>query len=529
MHSKHIFLNWNEALINDALSGFWADVDESVYFDSDHTLEGLGWSLGCDWTETEAIQYFDLAEKIRSEKFQYVLLIGLGGSSAGAKAIVSLGEDSPKFIFVDSIIPLTLQKIIEEVRNQKILLLICSKSGTTLETVILARYFLGQLGPSLRLSNGTVNAIAITDHGTFLEELAFKYNFRNVITSKVDIGGRFSELSSFGLFPALLNKSDVSSVMVSATRMVSDSRDSGEQNPVVPLVDYLGVNLVSGVDKLYVYLPPSLRGFSVWLEQLLSESLGKSGIGIIPIIGDAGLMGNSEDICCVLYEDSTSLDPSLVKLEQSFENRSIPVFKLKIDDSTSLGGEFYRWKLAVVLLAKLLDINPFNQPQVQKSKDNTNEIIEYFTVKGRLPPTSSTLSLSEWISHIKNDGYVAILPFVHMEDKEQELLFHLGLSIRQLTGVHVTLASGPSYLHSTGQMHKGGPQSGAYLQLLSTYHDEIPVDGETYTMSTLLAAQANGDMESLVTLGRPVCRVDLGFNIEGGLRNLINEVKNMSR
>ena len=129
------------------------------------------------------------------------------------------------------------------------------------------------------------------------------------------------------------------------------------------------------------------------------------------------MIGNSEDICCVLYEDSTSLDPSLVKLEQSFENRSIPVFKLKIDDSTSLGGEFYRWKLAVVLLAKLLDINPFNQPQVQKSKDNTNEIIEYFTVKGRLPPTSSTLSLSELISHIKNDGYVAILPFVHMEDK----------------------------------------------------------------------------------------------------------------
>ena len=104
MHSKHIFLNWNEALINDALSGFWADVDESVYFDRDHTLEGLGWSLGCDWTETEAIQYFDLAEKIRSEKFQYVLLIGLGGSSAGAKAIVSLGEDSPKFIFVDSMV-----------------------------------------------------------------------------------------------------------------------------------------------------------------------------------------------------------------------------------------------------------------------------------------------------------------------------------------------------------------------------------------------------------------------------------------
>ena len=197
---------------------------------------------------------------------------------------------------------------------------------------------------------------------------------------------------------------------------------------------------------MYVYLPPSLRGFSVWLEQLLSESLGKSGIGIIPIIGDAGLMGNSEDICCVLYEDSTSLDPSLVKLEQSFENRSIPVFKLKIDDSTSLGGEFYRWKLTVVLLAKLLDINPFNQPQVQKSKDNTNEIIEYFTVKGRLPPTSSTLSLSEWIRHIKNDGYVAILPFVHMEDKEQELLFHLGLSIRQLTGVHVTPVS---YTHLT--------------------------------------------------------------------------------
>jgi len=172
-------------------------------------------------------------------------------------------------------------------------------------------------------------------------------------------------------------------------------------------------------------------------------------------------------------------------------------------------------------MASSMNINPFDQPQVQSSKDKTSEMLDYFTNHGKLPPTCSTLTLPEWIAQIKNDSYIAVLPFLYLEDGDQALLFDLAFRLRNLTKRHVTLATGPSYLHSTGQMHKGGPVSGMYLQLFSDNVDEIPIADKKYGFSTLLVAQANGDMESLVSLNRPVCRVDLGTNITEGLRNLI--------
>jgi hypothetical protein len=366
------------------------------------------------------------------------------------------------------------------------------------------------------------DVIAITDPGTFLEKLAIKQNFRSIIRGKPDIGGRFSELSSFGLFPALLNKTDISAVIDSANEMASLCRTVIlEENPAIPLVEFLLQNLRDGRDKLYVYLPESLSNFAMWLEQLLSESLGKDGVGIIPIIGDSDLVSPSLDLCSVMYQDLSMEDTSTQNFRQCFEDHSIPIFNIKVNKPESLGGEFFRWKISVVLMAYSMKINPFDQPQVQGSKDKTGEILDYFTNYGKLPPTCSALTLPEWTTQIKNDSYIAVLPFLQIEDEDQELLFDLASRMRKLTKRHVTLAMGPSYLHSTGQMHKGGPESGMYLQLFSDNVNEIPIADKKYGFSTLLAAQANGDMESLVALNRPVCRVDLGTNITEGLSNLI--------
>ena len=265
----------------------------------------------------------------------------------------------------------------------------------------------------------------------------------------------------------------------------------------------------------------------MWLEQLLSESLGKDGVGIIPIIGDSDLVSPSLDLCSIMYQDLSMEDTSTKNLRQCFKDHSIPILNIKVNKPESLGGEFFRWKMSVVLMASSMKINPFDQPQVQSSKDKTGEILDYFTNHGKLPPTCSTLTLPEWTTQIKNDSYIAVLPFLQIEDEDQDLLFDLASRMRRLTKRHVTLAKGPSYLHSTGQMHKGGPVSGMYLQLSSDNVGEIPIKGEKYGFSTLLAAQADGDMESLVSLNRPVCRVNLGSDITQGLNNLIAQFETL--
>ena len=197
MYSKQDFSNWDEDILIDSIAKFWESAERSTPIDNEVFISNwLGWSLGCDWTLDEKRQYVELANEIYGEDFQYILLIGVGGSSAGARAIASLGENSPKFFFVDSVVPSVVEKISAEIGGQKTLLVISSKSGTTLETITLANYFLDKLGDSREPMTYKKNAIAITDAGTFLEELATKQNFRSIIRGKPDIGGRFAELSS---------------------------------------------------------------------------------------------------------------------------------------------------------------------------------------------------------------------------------------------------------------------------------------------------------------------------------------------
>ena len=525
---KQDSVNWDSHLLNNALSEFWDSAENSADTELARLSEHSGWAMGCDWTEEETKIYSELANQICMENFQYVLLIAVGGSSAGARAIVSLGDDSPQFIFVDSLLPATVEKILNKVEGKKTLLVVSSKSGTTLETITLANYFLDKLFSSLTTSNGSKNAIAITDPGTDLEKFALQHNFRSVVYGNLNIGGRFSELSSFGLFPALLNRSNVSSVVDAANVMVSLCRNlECQQNPAILLSDYLGNNLAQGRDKLYVYLPSSMKNFAMWLEQLLSESLGKEGFGIIPIVGDPKLLSPSKDVCAVIYEDLSEPDQSVFEIREYLEDYSIPTYEIQIDGLAGIGGEFFRWKLSVVLIANLMNINAFDQPQVQKSKDMTNKILDHFAIEGELPPTTPTMSFSEWVKSITNNNYVAILPFVCIEDSERELLFRLAADIRSLTGAHVTVASSPSFIHSTGQMHKGGPPSGVFLQLLTTASKEVPIKDEGYGLSTLVTAQADGDMEALLSLGRPVCRVNLGSDINKGLIDLLFDVKNI--
>ena len=525
MYPEQDSVKWESRLLKGALSNFWDSASQS----KSKMYKYLGWALGCDWTLEETKLYSDMANQLCMENFRHVLLIGVGGSSAGARAIVSIGDDTPQFIFVDSIVPATVEKILNDVGNEKTLLVVSSKSGTTLETITLAKYFLEKLDPIISMSSGSKNAIAITDPGTDLDKFALQHNFRGVVYGKTNIGGRFSEMSSFGLFPALLNRSDISSVVNSTNDMVSLCRNlEYQQNPAALLADYLGNNLAQGKDKLYIYLPSSMKNLGSWLEQLLSESLGKDGVGIIPVVGEPEILSPSNDVCAIIYEDVSNPDKPESDTKLFLNDHSIPIYTIKIKDPTCIGGEFFKWKLSVVLIANLMGINPFDQPQVQNSKDMTAGILDHYVVEGELPTIAPTISFAEWVKNITNMNYVSILPFVAIEDSERKLLSELAMSIRSLSGAQVTTATSPSYLHSTGQMHKGGPPSGVFLQLLNISSEEVRIGDENYGFSILLAAQADGDLKTLLSLGRSVCRVNLGVDTNKGLKDLICYVEGIN-
>ncbi|MCH8284444.1 MAG: glucose-6-phosphate isomerase, partial [Chloroflexi bacterium] len=371
------------------------------------------------------------------------------------------------------------------------------------------------------------NFIAVTDPGTSLDKLGREQGFRRVFLNPPNIGGRYSVLSYFGLVPAALIGLDLATLLDRADCMREGCASCvpAHDNPGAWLGAAMGVLARQGRNKLTLVTSPSISSFGLWVEQLIAESTGKEGKGIVPVAGEPLLepaaYGNDRFFVYLRLDgdDNADLDQAMQRLQSSGQ----PVLRWALKDRYDLGAEFFRWEFANAVAGAILGIQPFDQPNVQQAKDLTAQVLASYEKEGRLPDVSATGSLRELLSGAKPGDYLAIMAYVQETPAVVARLTDLRRAVMQRHGIATTLGFGPRFLHSTGQLHKGGPPTGLYLQIVTDDAHDLPVPGETYSFGVLAAAQALGDLNALEALGRRVARVTLKGDVETSLASMAIE------
>jgi transaldolase/glucose-6-phosphate isomerase len=396
-------------------------------------------------------------------EFTDVVLLGMGGSSLAPEVLRRTFGDK-RLEVLDTTHPAALRRLAESLDLERTLFLVASKSGTTLETRCHLDFFWNRVKRPDAF-------VAITDPGSELERLARERGFRAVFAGEPTIGGRYSALSVFGLVPAALLGVDLSRFLLRIEEMVEACR-LGEGNPGLELGEQLGHGWREGRDK--VLISPNPGGFGLWAEQLIAESTGKQGKGLVPVPGE---MADGPD-------------------RQSVE--------VRIPDPYELGQEFYRWEFATAVAGSIIGINPFDQPNVQEAKDRTNEILSRTDTAGSDPGLSG--SVEELLEKAEPPAYVCIQAFI---DPEREAELEPLIDRARETGCVVTHGLGPRYLHSTGQLHKGGPPTGSFVQVVDDPGEELAIPNRGFGFARLIQAQAAGDFAALKERGRPIVRIRL--------------------
>lgn len=471
--------------------------------------------------------------QIKTEGFKYVVLLGMGGSSLCSEvAKKSFGTEKGylELIVLDNVDPMAIIEVEKKIDITKTLFIVASKSGTTTETLSFCKYFFEKLKETGKAKPGN-NFIAITDNETALVKTAKEYKFRKIFVNPSDLGGRYSVLSDFGLVPMALIGIDIGAILRSAHRMQTscDPTIPVGKNAGISLGIVLGVNSKAGRDKVTFVLSKSIKSLGLWLEQLLAESTGKEGKGLIPIQGESlgapGVYGQDRIFVHIaLASDDNSDDIKNINL---LEKAGHPVIRIVLKDKLDLGGEFYRWEIAIASAGIIMGINPFDQPNVEESKENTRKLLKIRISKGsfkKIAPMLETkdiqYSIQTFLLQAKTKDYVAILPYFLLTDSRIEQLQSWRHKIRDRFKVATTLLEGPRYLHSTGQLHKGGPNSGLYIILTGESEQDVLIPDEEYSFATLDLAEALGDFKSLTDKGRRIIHVHLGKNIDKNLTKL---------
>jgi glucose-6-phosphate isomerase len=484
----------------------WAR-DPTVWKDDPDTPEirdRLGWLTVGEAMAQQVKALAAFAGEVRAE-FGRVVLCGMGGSSLAPEVVRSTfgaPPGYPSLHVLDSTDPRAVRQA-GQGDLARTLFIISSKSGTTQESDSFFRYFWERTG-----GRGS-QFVAITDPGTPLEQLARDRGFRRTFLNQADIGGRYSALSFFGLVPAALIGVDVGTLLHRAHRMAEACAACVPplENPAARLGALLGEAALAGRDKVTFVLSPGIASFGLWAEQLIAESTGKEGKGILPVAGEP--LGPPEVygedrvfVSMVLAGESDSgVEARLAELEQAGH----PVVHLKLDDRFDLGQEFFRWEFATAVAGAVLRINPFDQPNVAESKANTKAVL----AKGSTPsPAASAPEIEQFLAAVKPGDYLAIMAYLPPTPENDRQLAAIRLRLRDRLTVATTLGYGPRFLHSTGQLHKGGPPVGHFLQITERVVDELPIPGVPFGFGRLEAAQAEGDLVALRARGRPAIRVD---------------------
>jgi RpiB/LacA/LacB family sugar-phosphate isomerase len=476
----------------------WSD-DEAVQA----AIAGrLGW---LDAPRTFRAHIADLrafAESVRAEGFTDVVLLGMGGSSLAAEVLARTFEPAPGglgFTLLDTTDPGAIAAALARLKLPRTLVLVASKSGTTAESLALYRFFRAEM--ERRVERAGAHFVAITDAGTPLERLAAEAGFRRTFLNPPDVGGRFSALSFFGLVPAALTGVDLDRLLAQASAMAEAC------GPAVPPADNPGLALgaalaalaSAGRDKVTLFLTPALHSLGAWLEQLLTESTGKQGRGLVVVHEEPPAPPEAYGDDRVFVTIGLGADPALERAVAPLEAAGHPVVRIVLGNRFDVGGEFFRWEVATAAAGILLEINPFDEPNVAQAKAATQAALATLKERGRLPdwPADGVEEVARVLGQARPGDYVGLLAYLAPEPATTDALQALRQLVRQRTRLATTVGYGPRYLHSTGQLHKGGPPTPILLIFTGEDREDLPIPGERYGFATLKLAQALGDVAAL--------------------------------
>jgi transaldolase/glucose-6-phosphate isomerase len=516
----------------------------------------LGWLPVVEMVDDNVPDLEAFADRIRDDGFTHVVVLGMGGSSLCPEVLrrtFGQVEGRPTLHVLDSTVPAAVRACEAKLDLAKTLFIVSSKSGGTTEPRVFHRYFYDRVR-SIKGDRAGENFVAITDPGTKLGEEAARDKFRRVIHNPADIGGRYSALSYFGMVPAALAGYNVRRLIDRAMHAVAacSPQVPVRENPGARLGGVLGASAKAGRDKVTFVTPPPIDSLGLWIEQLIAESTGKEGLGIIPVagepLGSPDAYGDDRIFVHIAVEGTE--DAATNEKLEALSAAGHPVVRHTLRTPLGLGVEFFLWEFATALAGAIVGIDSFDQPNVQESKDNTVRLLDEYAANGRFPEatplvadgdlvastydgaaiasggTSSLLALlKEHLASTNAGDYVAITQYIEETPEHDELLQEIRTRIRDHHKVATTTGYGPRFLHSTGQLHKGGPDSGVFIQLTSDDAEDLPIPGETYSFGVLKQAQSLGDFESLASRGRRAIRIHLGADATAGLKRLAEIVR----
>ncbi|HZH50203.1 MAG TPA: glucose-6-phosphate isomerase, partial [Nitrospira sp.] len=492
-------------------------------------IDRLGWLTVIGEMQEQAASLTSFAKSVRERSIKDVVLLGMGGSSLGPEVLqASFGSSKgyPRLWVLDSTVPGWVRLVTKAIDPAKTLFIVASKSGGTIEVMSLLAHF-WELTQKRSGNHVGEQFIAITDPGTSLEKLAAERQFWRIFTNPSDIGGRYSVLSYFGLVPASLLGIDIGKLLARAAEMAQRCRLQTpiEQNPGADLGNTMAALAQAGRDKVSIMASPAITSFGLWAEQLLAESTGKEGKGLIPVAEEpiAPASAYGQDRFFVYLRLAGDRNQQLDRQTTSLIRLGHPVMMLNLRDSYDLGSEFFRWEYATAVAGHLLGIHPFDQPNVQESKNNTNRVLSQLQATGSLPKQTS-VTPAQTATQLKRlcraGTYVAMLVFATPSAKLERALRSVRKTLISVYHVTTTAGYGPRYLHSTGQLHKGGPSRNVFLQLIERMHPDVPIPGKALTFGTLAQAQAAGDFEALRAHHRDVLVISLGLRPVATLNSL---------
>ncbi len=529
-------------------ASLWSGTDESNW---------LGWLTITEEQLVHIDVLRQIAEDVKKARFKHALLLGMGGSSLCPEVLRrTFGKIKgfPELHVLDSTDPAQIKAIEAKVDLESTICIVSSKSGSTLEPNIYKQYFFERVKAKVGEKEAGNRFIAITDPGSKLQQVAQADGFRKIFMGVPSIGGRYSALSNFGMVPAAVMGLDVAKFLNITEEMVKacGTSSAADSNPGVILGTILGVAANHGRDKLTIVTSPGIFDLGAWLEQLIAESTGKIGKGIIPVdrerLAKPATYGNDRVFAYLRLasKPNKAQDAAVAALEKAGH----PVVRITLPNTYNLGQEFFRWEIATAVAGSIIGINAFNQPDVEASKIETKKLTSQYETTGSLPPESSFFEdkgiklfadeknaaalkggakladvLKTHLSRLGADDYFAVLGYITMNPANEKTLQTIQDAVRDKKKVATVLGFGPRFLHSTGQAYKGGPNSGVFLQITCDDAKDLPVPGQKYTFGIVKAAQARGDFAVLAERGRRALRVHLGKNLKSGLATLAKAVQ----
>ncbi len=530
---------------------FWKK--DSSLWTKDGEEKWLGWIDIVEREQKEAAAQAALAEDIRSAGFESALLLGMGGSSLCPEVLaVTFGSQQgfPELLIVDSTDPVQVKAARDKVDLARTIVVVASKSGSTLEPNVLKQYFFEEMKKAVGAEQAGSHFIAITDPGSKMEQVAKGDKFRHIYYGDPEIGGRYSALSNFGVIAATVAGLDTPTLLAEAAKGVASAKLPVAQNSAVQLGLILGSAQNAGRDKITIFTSPEIYDLGAWMEQLIAESTGKLGKGITPVdreaIGSPEVYGSDRVFAYVRLKDTadSSQDAAVAALEAAGH----PVVHFEISDLYEIFGLFFTWEVATAVAGSIMGINPFNQPDVESAKIETRALTTEYEKTGKLPERSPILTegdielyatdeyaaklkaaapssdlkgyLRAHLDQIHSGDYFATLAFLTMIPANESIIQGFRHKVRDAKQVATCLGFGPRFLHSTGQDYKGGPNTGVFLQITAGHAVDLAIPNQKYSFGIVIDAQAAGDLAVLESRGRRALRVHLGGDVSSGLKKI---------